>query len=237
MPEIHIRDVVKVIRKGKPEPTNGRAIRRVTGSANIPLNEQGRAQVKQMAAKYSHPFSNVFSGPEDRSLETAEHFGDPITLKGLDAWFRGALEGRPAHTVYAAMRALILKPDSRPPGVSPISGKPGETYKEFLKPLMIVMRAAQEHLRQGERILLVTSGGNLQAIDHFAAEGFPLDPDRKDFIKLAQKPYWSATGQLFFLEKTGLAKVSDNDKPGIYVMEHSSTDFNPTPLSNSANSN
>lgn len=209
--------------------SNNAAVRRVTGSSDIPITAEGARQTNDMAEQYSEPFDHVFCGPEQRSIETAEHFGDPIILKGLDAWFRGAHEGKLAKSVKYAMRMLILKPDSKPPGKSPISGKEGETYNAFLKPLLAVMRTLKEHLKTGERFLVVTSGGNLQAIDQMANDDFAAKPDDKHYREIAQKPYWSAVGTLFYLTDSGLKKVTDDKKPGIYATEHAATAFNPPP--------
>jgi broad specificity phosphatase PhoE len=200
-------------------------VRRVTGSANIDLSPQGRKQLGQM--DYSEKFDHVFSGPEQRCIETAERFGDPIILKGLDAWKRGAYEGRPADQVKAQARFLMTHPDNKPPGVSPVSGQAGETYNELLKPLGHVMRAIKEHSKPNERTLSVTSGGVLQVIDHLAPLGFPATLDKKEYAILAQKPYWSATGQLFLLTEKGLNKVADNQAFGNYFIEHAATAFNP----------
>lgn len=209
---------------------NNGQVRRVTGSADIPITADGKKQAVQMSAKLSEPFDHVFCSPEDRSIQTAEEFGDkdPIILKGLDAWYRGSYEGQPAKKVTYAMRNLILHPDVRPPGVSPISGKPGETFSEFWGPLGHVMRTMKEHLKPDERILLVTSGGNLQAINELAGDGFPAKLTPKELKKIAACPYWSDTGQLFKLSDDGLSKVSDNkESNSIYVCEHSKTAFNP----------
>jgi broad specificity phosphatase PhoE len=202
-------------------------VRRVTGSADIPLSPEGRTQVAEMAQRYSHPFDHVFCGPEARDIETAREFSPrPIILKGLDAWARGAYEAQPAKLVQAAMRNLILHPDIKPPGKSPISGLPGESYNTFLKPLMHVMRTIKEHIKPKERLLLVTSGGDLQGVDQLASAGFPAKIDQKHFEEIAKKPYWSATGQLFKLTDHGLEKVDDNKEPGCYLSEHGASAWN-----------
>ena len=201
-------------------------IRRVTGSSDIPLSPAGQKQAVQMADKYSKPFDYVFTSPEERAVETAKKFGRPTVLQGLDAWYRGEHEGKPANSVKGAMRYLIINPNKKPPGVSPISGKEGESYNEFLRPLMAVMRVLGKEVPSDKRALVVTSGGNLQAINQMAASNFPKVASMKDLHEIAKSPYWTATGQLFKLTSKGLQKTDDNKDPGIYLSEHSYTAFN-----------
>jgi broad specificity phosphatase PhoE len=228
MPQAHVSDVKRIaVRAINTPPSNASHIRRITGSADIPISSEGREQAERMEARYSNKFNHVFCGPENRSIETAEQFGDPIVLKGLGAWPRGALEGKPAKQVNAVMRSLMTRPDVKPPGVSAFSGLPGKTYNQFLKPLIHVARALSEHLKPDERILVTTSGGDLQAIDHLAPHDFPSALDADLYKELAEKPYWSATGQLFLLTHKGLEKVKDNTAFGLYFIEHAGTEFNP----------
>lgn len=230
MPTARLEDIDRVVSRATPQPSNGHAVRRVTGSANIPITPEGHEQAEEMAEKYSEKFDHVFCGPEQRSIETAEKFGHPIVLKGLAAWSRGSYEGYPAKSVAPAMKALILNPTKIPPGKSPMSGQPGESYSAFWKPLGHVMRTLKDVLKPEERILLVTSGGNLQAIDQLAESNFPAKLSPEDLKKIAACPYWSDTGRLFRLTDDGLEKVSDNKESGsVYLCEHAFTKFNGPP--------
>lgn len=183
------------------------------------------AETTTKAVNYSERFDHVFCGPDQRDMETAAQFGDPIVLKGLDAWRRGAHEGQPAKLVEDATRSLIQLPDSKPPGKSPISGLPGESYNEFLRPLTHVMCTMKEHLKPQERILVVISGDQLQAIDQLAASGFPTKPNQNDLDRIEARPYWKAIGTLFLLTEKGLENALDNKEPGIYCHEDSSAAF------------
>ena len=209
--------------------SNGPGTRRVTGSADIPLTPKGNKQAGGMADKLSHEFDYVFCSPEQRSIDTAEKFGKPIILNGLDAWYRGSFEGHSAEKTKPAMKSLILHPTMKPPGKSPISGKPGEPYAEFLKDLTHVARTAKEQWRPGTRELFVTSGGNLEAINVLASSGFPKDPTPGEYKKLSANPYLSMVGQLFMETPDGLKKVSDNKEPARYWLEHGETQFNNAP--------
>ena len=212
--------------KSETSEVGGDGVRRITGSADIPLNKEGEKQTEQLAAKITKHFDLVFSGPEQRMIETAQEFGHPIILKAFDAWKRGAYEGHPAAYLKKPMRDLMLNPDQKPPGKSRISGEPGESHNEFLKPLLKVLPLIGRYAKEGERILVVTSGGGLQAIDEYLKAGAPKDLKEFGRKEMAQQAYWSATGVLFRAENGGLKKVTNNEAPAVYFLEHSATAFN-----------
>jgi Histidine phosphatase superfamily (branch 1) len=179
----------------------------------------GQQQAAQMANKYSLPFDYVFTSSEDRSIETAKKFGRPTVLKGLDAWYRGADDGRPPNSVKAATLDLILNPDKKPPGLSPIDGKPGESFNEFLRPLMAVMRVLGKEVPSNKRALIVASARNLQVIDRMVVSQFARNPSRQDYERIAQTPNWTTTGELFKLGNDGIEKVDDNKEAGHYFCD------------------
>ena len=207
-----------------PGRTDG--TRRVTGSADIPLNAEGKKQSKELAKeKATKPFDMVFTSPEKRAMQTAKEFGTPIKLSGLDAWRRGAAEGKAVDAVKNQVKVWMLNPDKRPPGNSPESGEPGESLNEFSKPLLATIRALNEIRPKDSRWLMVTHGGNLQCIDAWLKAGCPDDLGF-DNRKMAQMPYWSVVGKLFKFDGKALGEVPNDDEPALYLLEHSSTDFN-----------
>jgi broad specificity phosphatase PhoE/2'-5' RNA ligase len=219
----------------QPQPVAGNqggnragSVRRVTGSADIPLSDEGRQQVQDLVKNtVVKPFDRVATSPEIRALETAMAFKErPEVVPAYDARRSGELEGRVADAVKRQLRDLMLHPNREAPGFSPHSGEKGESYFQFTKPLLEMVQRAQDDLKPGERELVVTHGGNLQAINEWAKDGF-----RKDFTfnrdTIANQPYWSATGQMFRLEKDGLKPVANNEQPGLYFVEHASTKWNP----------
>ena len=216
-------------RPGGAQPPEPALVRRVTGSADIPLSDAGVQQIKQLAAAQPKPFDYVISGSDQRFVDTASAFSDNVAREpALNGWARGADEGKPAADVNEDHTQLILNPDRRAPGVSPISGKPGQTRNEFEKPLISEVRNTLDNLAPDERALMVTSGGGLQFIDAWGAAGSPGTLAQSDREEMAKRPYWSQTGQLFLFDpKSGLTKVKDNSKPGLYFIEHGATQFNP----------
>lgn len=199
--------------------------RRITGSADIPLTPAGEAQAEDMTAKAVKPFDVIIAPPSARGRETAGKFGSFTELPSLDGWARGIHEGQPADAVQDEMSRLIMNPDEVPPGVSPLSGQPGQSWNQMAKPLFKDVAGVLRQLKGGQRALIVTSGGNLQAIDAWGKAGYPADGNF-DHSSIAKQPYWSVTGKMFRLEDDGLKEVKDNSEPGLHFAEHGKTAFN-----------
>jgi broad specificity phosphatase PhoE len=202
-----------------------RRVRRVTGSADLPLSDDGKKQVEELAKKATQRFSAVFAPPNKRGRDTAVLFGPYTVANSLDGWPRGEYEGRNVDDVKDELSDLVANPDKIPPGTSPISGEPGKSWNQMAKPLFADVMRTRYGVKSEDRILFVTSGGNLQAVDAWARAGHPVDGEF-DKSDLAKHPYWSVTGRMFRLTADGLVEVSDNEKPGVYFAEHGQTKFN-----------
>ena len=201
-------------------------VRRVTGSTPIPLSAEGVKQGQEMAANMAHPFDQVVSGPSERTQQMARLFGKPVVDDAFDASHRGALEGQPADAVKDQVGDLLTNPEKPAPGVSPTSGQPGETQSEFEKTLLQGVQKLQAQIQPDQRMLVVTHGADLQAINAWAKAGQPADL-QFNREAMAKEPYYSKTGQLFLFDKNGLKPVENNTEPGLYFTEHGSTRFNP----------
>ena len=158
-------------------------------------------------------------------MQTAKEFGKPIALEGLDAWARGALEGQPVKKVEGQVKFLMLHPDKKPPGVSPISKEPGESLEDFSRSLLGTIQAILAMMGSDQRVLVCSHGGNLQCINQWLKDRRKEDLsfDHKD---MAKTPYWSVVGRMWTVGKNGLEEVTDNEKPNLYLCEHSFTNFN-----------
>jgi len=214
-----------------PPPAQGAdtagSVRRVTGSADIPLSSQGEQQASELASKLSKPFDQVITGTDDRLVDTAKNFSDsPTQVPAFDGWARGEDEGKPVDQVADKVSSLMLNPDSKPEGVSPISGEPGQSFNQFKLPTLQNFDQVEKNLPPQGRALVVLTGGGLQIVDAWKKAGSPSD-FQFDHAEMAKKPYWSATGQLFKSTDKGLQKVSDDAEPGVYLTEHAATSFNP----------
>ena len=206
-------------------------VRRVTGSADIPLTPAGEEQAARMAEeKITKPLNAIYESGSQRSHGTAVKFAGkaltpPTVLPSLNGWPRGATEGQPAETTKDLMGRLLMNPDEVPPGLSPFSGEPGKSWNGAMKPMFADITRVARGLKGGERVLFITSGGNLQAINAWGAAGYPASGDF-DHTAIASQPYASATGKLFRLENGGLQEVPGDEEPGIYFSEHGETAWN-----------
>lgn len=219
---------------------HGRPVRRVTGSTPIPLSPEGHEQAAAMFAPVAEggvmakPFTWVIPGPLERTQQTAAYASPPDDKNqpthGVDYAFaparRGAMEGQPADEAKEQISELLAHPEKVAPGVSPTSGLPGESQDQFEHRLFTGLNELRSNVGPEDNALVVTSGGNLQAIDAYAKAGFPAD-FKFDHEAMSKQPYWSATGKLFRLEDKGLVQAKDNSEPGLYFSEHSATSFNP----------
>lgn len=220
---------------------DGESVRRITGSADIPLTPDGVQQITELAkTKVLEPYARIYAAPNDRTQETARIVNDSAvqaetpaevkTVESLDGWKRGAEEGQPAEAVKESTQALIMHPARVPAGVSPYSGEIGKSWNDTAIPFFSDVRDILRSVKRGERVLVITSGGNLQALNGWAKAGFP-----SDFLfhhdDMADEPHWSVTGKLFELspdsKKPGLVEIPDNKEPGVSFMEHGETAFNP----------
>jgi len=75
---------------------------RFLGTTDIPLDEVGRDQARDLAAALPRPFDRVYASPLARAQETARFLAeDPVELVGLRELWQGELEGLPAPEAYA----------------------------------------------------------------------------------------------------------------------------------------
>lgn len=171
------------------------------------------------------PFVDRFNAPNTRSRQTMEFFGRAIEIPELGGWPRGVYEGRSADEVKPEMARLILNPDMVPPGLSPASGQRGKSWNQAMKPMFKRIMEMMDAIGDSRRGFVITSGGQLQAIDALAKAGFPEhgEFDRSD---LANQPYWSVTGKLFRLTRKGLSEAKNNAEMGLYLAEHAETWWN-----------
>jgi hypothetical protein len=135
------------------------------------------------------------------------------------------MESKPVEQVKSAIRFLMLHPDTRPSGISPISKERGQTLNEFAKPLLATIQALDAVRPKDERWLAVSHGGNLQQINQWLVDGKKSDLSF-DFREMAKAPYWSAVGKTFMVGDKKLEEVKDNEKPGLYLIEHNATAYN-----------
>jgi broad specificity phosphatase PhoE len=135
--------------------------RRFQGRADLPLNEAGRGQARELAERlHGEPVSALYTSPLRRASETAEILAERFGLQvqPLDALLEidvGAWEGLTIDEVRATYPERA-DADWR-------SGwEDGETYEELSKrvvPALVALGAKHE----GEQVLAVTHAGPLRA--------------------------------------------------------------------------
>ncbi len=227
MPTAKLTDILGPIKE--PE-------RRVTGTANIPLNAEGRKQGVRLARRIRGEFDQVRSSPMGRDKETANMISHEVaTEPDLGPMKLGAHEGKPVETERQPIHdRMINRPDEVAPGVSKQSGKRGESMNQFADRMIGLVQDEEKELEENPelKILNVTHGRNMRLIEAWAMAGFPEDRsvDMEEMTRDGDD--WSKPAELFRLGKTGLEKVDGKPKePGIYFVRHGETDFSKTSTS------
>lgn len=214
--------------KAKLSDIKGRlpSVRRITGSADIPLNNKGRDQAIDLAML--GPFHRVNTSPRERARETGETAGAGARVDpSLDAWKLGEHEGKPAESERAAVNHRITHRPITPTGQSEHSGEKGESFEQFRRRYIKGAQERRKQLRPGEKVLNVTHGRNLRLHQSWLREGAPEDGsiDKKHMVGDGE---WSKAGQLFYEDtaRHSLEPVERADKPGNYYSRHGETEWN-----------
>lgn len=203
-------------------------VRRITGSADVPLNTQGKQQADELAGAVAGKFDKVYSSPMKRAIETARKI-DPAakSVPWLGPWKLGVHEGKPSETEKATVNNRILKRPYVPTGDSEHSKERGESFDQFRRRVIGGLQTQQETLKPGETVLNVTHGRNLRLVHSWLKNGAKADGsiDKSEMTKDGE---WSDTGALFHMERKNLVPVDDATKPGIYFARHGETNWNAT---------
>ena len=131
------------------------AERRFLGCSDIPLDDEGRAEVDRLSGRFRSAFSAIYSSPLERARRTAEGLAPPpvLLVDALRELHQGALEG------LTGPEALARFPDF----FAGFAGDPthlrvpeGETLGEARdRALAAVRRIAAGHA-PGDRVAVVT---------------------------------------------------------------------------------
>jgi broad specificity phosphatase PhoE len=215
--------------EAQPVTSGSSPVRRVTGSANVPLTDVGRQQAEDLHRRINAPghLVKVFTAPNDRSVETGQ-----IVSPGAQAadwlapWKMGAHEGKPLDTERDAINDRIVNRPDEKPGVSPHSGEQGESFSEARSRLIGGLQRQSAELGPNDRALNVTSGRALQIIDAWAKAGKPGNGsvDTNEIVR--EREEFSKPGQLFRLGENGLEPVARIKEPGQYFAQHGETVWN-----------
>src|ERR1700722_20597201 len=107
--------------------------RRVTGTADIPLNSAGRKQSIALAKRCKGFFDKVYTSSMGRAKSTAEMIDSKAEVEhALDPFKLAEHEGKPVSSERVAINERVKnRPDEVAPGRSSISGKRGESFNQF----------------------------------------------------------------------------------------------------------
>lgn len=156
--------------------------RRIQGQSDSPLTAEG----KRMAAFWGRllaglPWDRILASDTGRALATARRIqvriGRPLALeprlRELDwgAWTGRTLEEIAAVEAERLARQAAAGWDFRPPG--------GESRRELLARVRAALAAAARR-HPGERVLVVTHGGVLRALELFLADEGPTAAEAPD---------------------------------------------------------
>lgn len=173
----------------------GGFVRRVTGSANPPLNSRGREQSRELAEKTRGQFHGVVSSPMRRSMETARAV-HPAAKEApeLGPWKLGQHEGKPSDQERGKINARILSRPYVPTGKSEHSRESGESFHQFQHRVIGFVQKEQKALKPGEKRLYVTHGRNMRLLHSWQKNGAPADRsiDKNEMTKDGE---WSEPGQ------------------------------------------
>jgi broad specificity phosphatase PhoE len=199
---------------GADSGSDGGNLRRVTGSADLPLTPDGKAN----AAKRNVPADvQVFHAPNQRSEGTARGASAGARpASWLAPWKLGEHEGKPVEEAQPAIDELMRNP-GRAPGVSAHSGEQGESFGAASRRLIDGANAQYRGIGPNDKVLNITSGRALQIID---ANGDPerIIGRRKEFQR----------GQIYRRTAEGLTPA-DRIVPGTQnFTTHEDTAWNPS---------
>lgn len=205
------------------------------GDWNVPLNETGRAQVKQRAEATAGQFDRIVTGTKDRHVESARIYAAenpqapaPTENRAFDPMHMGQHEGEPVtpgrlDQVNDHIRKHFEEPI---PGVGKFSGSPGESPRAWSSRLIGAIQDEAAKWKPGEKILTVTSGRDVQAMRAWAAKGMPAD--RSLDTGILTQAWKTQPGEMARLDPlTGqVENVTSADKDGLYFARHGETDAN-----------
>ena len=199
------------------------SVRRVTGSVDVPLTDEGRKQAHELRDRIGSDVA-VFTAPNMRSRET----GRIVNLDAQDAewlrpWGLGRYEGMTLDAARELTNKLVTETPDQSPGISRYSGREGDSFNAVAGRLIAGTVAQRAMMKPGARVLNITSGRALHIIHAAARNGFQsVDKD-----KLVNNSDFSKPGDLFRLYPWGMVQLlGDAQGVGQYFAQHGETDWN-----------
>jgi broad specificity phosphatase PhoE len=161
--------------------TNWNRQRRFQGHADVPLNEEGRAQARDLAKQLAgESFAVAYSSPLRRASETAEILAGRLELElRSNEALKEVDVGSWSGLTVTEVGARFPEGYARWVAWRASGWDDGETYEELGRRVVAGLRELAETHREA-RILAVTHGGPIRAA-LAAASGRPLDEIGAEF--------------------------------------------------------
>lgn len=159
-----------------PEST-GNAEKLTKGTKEYPLNAQGKAEARDLAARIARfKPTVVLSSPLNRAYDVAQAIAKRAGVsvrvdRGLLPQDFGTVEGTPRRTGEPKVRAAAMSTPDKP-----MSG--GESFNGWLGKADSAMRRVKMLVAQGERPAVVTHSRNLRELHHSLFGSAPKDPTK-----------------------------------------------------------
>jgi broad specificity phosphatase PhoE len=211
------------------ESESSQAVRRVTGSVDVPLTDEGRKQAYELRDRIGSDVA-VFTAPNSRSRETGQIVNqDAQDAQWLRPWSLGRYEGMTLDAARELTNKLVLETPDQSPGVSRYSGKEGDSFNAVAGRLIAGTVAQRAMMKPGARVLNITSGRALHIIHAAARNGFQ-SVDKEELVGNSEG--FSKPGHLFALGSSlGLYRIPDEvdsvaAEPGQFFAQHGETDWN-----------
>jgi broad specificity phosphatase PhoE len=209
---------------------------RIRGSVNIPLNQEGRAQVKKLGAKFKKngPLDKVYSSSLSRASDTAKALGGKhIVDDNLKDMAYGKYEGEPSKTAHEEIKSYIEDtPAVKIPGKAKRSTSKGESFNGYKARLIPVLGQIEDNRVKGERLAVVLNRRSIKTVKGYASAGSPddLNVDTKVVTGPTDDETTASVHKLSKKEggKWHVSKV-DMNKPlseGTYLVRHGKTNWN-----------
>lgn len=207
--------VIYFVRHGE---TDWNVEKKIQGSADIPLNENGKQQAKNLAMQLtkqrdmgSFHAVRAYTSPQMRAAETAQTVADAlgipcISIDGLKEMSMGQWEGLDWNTVETEYGSVYEHWNSNRRYVKPPEG---ESYNDLLARTLAVLSDILE--REEENVLVVSHSAVLMAIRCYVA-GAPFEEEsmvvryktkNTEVVALTREEIWRALQQ-FKREEMGM---------------------------------
>jgi 2,3-bisphosphoglycerate-dependent phosphoglycerate mutase len=178
--------IVEIVRHGSTHlNSDDSSVDRIRGWNDIPLNDAGRLEARQIAEKMAKSPPQVLATSDlIRAVETAQiisrRIGVPISLRSraFRPWNVGELTGKVTDDALPTLKKYIDKtPDAKLPGG-------GESFNDFAGRFFAGIRSLLEQ-HDGKRVAVVSHHRNERLMTAWKADGYDpaLDVDKAIFAE------------------------------------------------------